>query len=255
MKSFIGVGDGQNLVGFRVINTRTSSPQAACKLLVITAEHIDNLLCEWYPKIDTFVNMQGVKAIRRISFCDRCVGEAVDLKRKSAVSVTSMLSSSLQEENFRQEICGKEVEDGDYADGVGLCSAYDILDDSEVNVEGVNITFDAENGEVLNHYEFFNTGEDEVNFAAYGLHGEELELMLQHRELGKGKLIAFELEEASKLLRENRSLLCPFHFTVDPKDVFPDLVRGLILLFPFLFGRKLLIWLLQNDPYKIITSD
>jgi len=170
--------------------------------------------------------MQGVKAIRRVSLCNRCVAEAVDIKNKSMLNAT-ILSLPLQDETLRREISGKVVTD-DSVDVVGLSSAFDILQEEELNLSGVNITFE-ENGEVINHYEYFNTGEDEVNFSAYGLNAEELELILEHRKLGQGQLVAFELEEASKLLRNNRPLLCPFHFTVDPRDVFPDLVSLLYI--------------------------
>ena len=47
--------------------------------------------------------------------------------------------------------------------------------------------------------------------------------MREYRQNAKGSIIAFELEEASKLLRKNIPLVCPFHGKVSLGQIFPDL--------------------------------
>ncbi|XP_066912686.1 leucine-rich repeat serine/threonine-protein kinase 1-like isoform X2 [Clytia hemisphaerica] len=207
-------GEGQNLVGFRVTGTNYASSQTACKLLVITTEHIDNLLGEWYPKIDTFVDLHGIKAIRRISFCDRCLSEAIEIKGRSGSQL------SLNEQHYSNgEITGTEVLAETHEVGA-FASAYDVLD--ELGVESVTVRLE-EGGEVKSKFDTFNNGQDEVDFGPFDLDEEESDLMTEHRQQGQGKLIAFELEEASKLIRDNKPLLCPFHVQLEAKNVFPDL--------------------------------
>ena len=210
------------MVGFRVIGTKSSSLQTASKLLVLTTEHIDNLLSEWYPKIDTYVDLQGVKAIRRVSFCHECINQAVQIKSKST------LDTIIQSDHFCEETGVKVANQGEGEVGP-FASAFDVVNElsvdgvNELSVDGVHITL-SENGEIINNFEDFNTGEDEVDFLPFDLNEEQLDLMAEHRERGKGKLVVFELEEASKLIRDNKPLLCPFHFKLNPKSIFPDLV-------------------------------
>ena len=201
------------MLGFRVTGINYSSSQTACKLLVITVQHIDNLLAEWYPKIDTFVDLQGVKAIRRVSFCDACVQEAISIQNKST-NVTLPKNDPSSGEASEKETTGT-------GNDKAVSSAFDVINESDL--DSINIVLE-QDGEILDPFEKFNTGQDDVNLDDFDLTNEEKELMYEHRQLGKGKLIAFELEEASKLLRENRPLLCPFHLKLDAKNVFPDLV-------------------------------
>ena len=206
-----GEGEGQNLLGFRVTGTKSDSLQTATKLLVLTTEHIDNLLSEWYPKIDTYVDLHGVKAIRRVSFCNECIHQAFQIKNQAA------LEASVTDKNDQlKEVVGNESNSfGPFA------TAFDML---EEDLEGVNIDI-SEDGEITNHFEGFNTGAEEVDLTAFELDEEQVDLMMEHREQAKGKLVAFGLEEASKLIRDNKALLCPFHLELNSKSVFPDLVR------------------------------
>ena len=210
--------------------TNYASCQTACKLLVITTEHIDNLLGEWYPKIDTFVDLHGIKAIRRISFCDKCLSEAIEIKARSGSQL------SLNEQHYSNgEITGTEVLDETHEVGA-FASAYDVLD--ELGVESVTVRLE-ESGEVKSKFDTFNSGQDEVDFGPFDLDEEESDLMTEHRQQGQGKLIAFELEEASKLIRDNKPLLCPFHVQLESKNVFPDLVRRLCFpAFSYHFTKK-----------------
>lgn len=209
----LGDGEGQNLVGFRAIGTKSSSFQTAAKLLVLTTEHMDNLLSEWYPKIDTYVDVQGVKAIRRVSFCHQCIQQAVEIKNKSLLDTSK--------KNVIEEAGSEVTYNEDDLKGAPFASAFDMI--NEICVDEVDITL-SEDGEINNHFEDFNAGHDEVDFSPFGLNEEEYDLIIEHRQRGKGKLIAFELEEASKLIRGNKPLLCPFHLKLNPKITFPDLV-------------------------------
>ena len=174
---------------------------------------MDNLLSEWYPKIDTYVDVQGVKAIRRVSFCNQCIQQAVEIKNKSLLDTSK--------DNVTEET-GSELDDCDNAyKGTPFASAFDVI--NEIGIDDVNIT-QTEDGEINNHFESFNTGQDEVDLSSFDLDEEQYDLMMEHREHGKGKLVAFELEEASKLIRGNQPLLCPFHLKLNQKIIFPDLV-------------------------------
>ena len=216
----LGDGEGQNLVGFRATGTKSSSFQTAAKLVVLTTEHMDNLLSEWYPKIDTYIDVQGVKAIRRVSFCYQCIQQAIEIKNKSLLDTSK--------DNVTEET-GSELADCDDAfKGTPFASAFDVIND-EINIDEVDITL-TDDGEISNHFESFNTGQDEVDFSPFDLDEEQYDLMMEHREHGKGKLVAFELEEASKLIRGNKPLLCPFHLKLNQKIVFPDLVSLFFIL-------------------------
>lgn len=221
------LGEQQNLVGFRATGTKSSSLQTASKLLVLTTEHMDNLLSEWYPKIDTYVDLQGVKAIRRVSFCHQCIQQAVQIKNKSLLDTSN--------ENVAEE-AGFEVANGaDNFKGTPFASAFDVI--SELSLDEVDITL-SEDGEINNRFEKFNAGQDEIDFSPLDLDEEQIEMMIEHRERGKGKLVAFELEEASKLIRGNKPLICPFHLQLNPKIIFPDLVS-----FNFLFFFYMILFL------------
>ncbi|XP_065648792.1 leucine-rich repeat serine/threonine-protein kinase 1 isoform X2 [Hydra vulgaris] len=67
----------EQMVGFRVKSVHYNSQLNACKLLVLTIEHIDTLLAEWYSQLDRFVDPRGLKAVRRVSFCSKCIENGV----------------------------------------------------------------------------------------------------------------------------------------------------------------------------------
>ena len=53
---------------------KNNFPQTACELLVLTAEHFDNLMTDWFPDLD-LQNIHGEKSIQRIGLCPDCVAE------------------------------------------------------------------------------------------------------------------------------------------------------------------------------------
>ena len=71
--SLLELQDNQNMIGFRVVGVEDSSSRTACHLLVIAIEHIDSLLSEWFSNLDTYTNIQGIKAVRRVGICTDCI--------------------------------------------------------------------------------------------------------------------------------------------------------------------------------------
>ena len=139
------------MVGFRVKSVHYNSHLNACKLLVLTIEHIDNLLAEWYPQLDRLIDAHGIKAVRRVSFCNKCL--------QSAILTSNINANTNPLFNFFGDLSEDEIE----------------------KLKGIN-------------------------------------------ESKKKCIVAFELEQGAKNLKESSDLICPFHNDVDIKSIFPDLV-------------------------------
>lgn len=211
-------------MGFRVIGIKNTSVRPSCKLLVITVEHIDNLLAEWYPKIDTLSNIHGIKAVRRVSFCDQCLQESIEAIQSSE----RKKSKSVAGDDLRENVCGRVVMETDNTERSVFTPD---VPDEVTGVEDVNISFDEgcgtdDGGEGSEEVDSGNLDIDVLNLSR-----EEKDLLRDYRSTAKGQLVAFELEEGSKLLRLNKPLICPFHLEVEPKNIFPDLVGSLSRLY------------------------
>lgn len=202
------------------------------------------MLAEWYPKIDTCANVHGIKAVRRVSFCDQCLLQSIQKEEKSWKSTRS---KSMASNDIRDQVCDtSRVVSPDSAPSADdqpqqqqeqrSVFTPDIPEEVFASADDINISFDSD-GEVIVDEEELNSGKDEVDFGSLGLSKEAQELLLEYRANSKGKIIAFELEEASKLLRFNEPIVCPFHLKVEPKNVFPDLVSEDILYICYISGK------------------
>lgn len=204
-------GNGENLVVFRVIGISEDSTKTACQLLVITIEHIDSLFAEWFPKIDCYTNIHGNKAVQRVSFCNECLHQALGKVGKaetSEVHQTELFTSSRKEvvpDHEKEQMVytayrSHAASIAESLDNLSILDEEDATDGSDT--ESVS-------SEIYNDIE--------------GITEEEKALLLEYREMAHGCIIAFELEEASKLLRKNLPLVCPFHYSVSMEKIFPDL--------------------------------
>ncbi|XP_065057929.1 leucine-rich repeat serine/threonine-protein kinase 1-like isoform X2 [Rhopilema esculentum] len=70
----VNPGDKNEKTQFRVATVKNNFPQTACELLVLTAEHFDNLMTDWFPDLD-LQNIHGEKSIQRIGLCPDCIAE------------------------------------------------------------------------------------------------------------------------------------------------------------------------------------
>ena len=213
------------MIGFRVVGVKDTSYRTSCQLLVITVEHMDNLLMEWFPKIDQFTNFQGIKAVRRVSFCNMCLLDTLKKTEKKQNPVS-------QEMDIKKNVCGNfvletgETERNVYTpdeEKMRTMSVDSIEDEEETASEEQDKDDEKEQDEDGSIKSGEEPTEDDY------LDDDEFQLMEEYRQRAKGCIVAFELEEASKLLREKNDLLCPFHYKVDFSNIFPDLVGKQIL--------------------------
>lgn len=227
--------ESNNLVGFRVVNVSDKSSRAACQILVLAVEHIDNLFGEWFTKLDDYINIQGVKAIQRVSYCQPCLLEAIG-------NLQPNLNSNFQSNNLQNNSFGgvyaenneRNVFTPDIKDLPNQTFHSDSLEDNDendpLNSSSPKSIFEENDGDHssgLGHDANDGSGNDDDPYKDLNIDEDEKEMLRDYRENANGKIIAFELEEASKLLRKGRDLICPFHLSVDFKDSFPDLVSYL----------------------------
>ena len=200
-------------------------------------EHIDNLFGEWFTKLDDYINIQGVKAIQRVSYCQPCLLEAIR-------NLQPNLNSNVQSDNLESSSFG-----GGYAENNERnVFAPDINDSPNQTVHSGSLDENGENDSLSSPRSIFEEddrgdssglghdaddggGNGDDPYKDLNIDEDEKEILRDYRENANGKIIAFELEEASKLLRKSRDLICPFHLSVDFKDSFPDLVS--YLLYPY----------------------
>nr|XP_047128450.1 leucine-rich repeat serine/threonine-protein kinase 1 [Hydra vulgaris] len=142
-------------IGFCVKSVHYNAQLNACKLFVLTIEHIDTLLAEWYPQLDNFIDLHGMNAVRRVSFCSKCIESAIQISNNA---LRDFLNSTFSTD-FLGDLSEKEIS----------------------------------------------------------------QLMFIH-ESKKDCIVAFELEQGSQYLNENKDLVCPIHNVIDIKTTFPDLV-------------------------------
>lgn len=218
--------EGENLVGFRVVGVCEYSSQAATQLLNITVEHIDNLFSEWYPKIDQYTDIHGHKGICRVSFCDKCLRSVIEKDNAKTNNNASKQKGDLEEGLRGHVVLETEGERNVYTPDE---TAHRSLNESIDQSFDDGAAKDGNDNEADDDDVFENISEEEY------FHEEQYQLLEELRIQAKGCIVAFELEEGSKLLRENKPLLCPFHYKVQFKDIFPDLVRtfDVILLFGY----------------------
>lgn len=206
--------EGENLVGFRVVGVCEYSSQAATQLLNITVEHIDNLFSEWYPKIDQYTDIHGHKGICRVSFCDKCLRSVIEKDNAKTNNNASKQKGDLEEGLRGHVVLETEGERNVYTpDETTHRSLNESIDQSFDD----GAAKDGNDNEADDDDVFENISEEEY------FHEEQYQLLEELRIQAKGCIVAFELEEGSKLLRENKPLLCPFHYKVQFKDIFPDL--------------------------------
>ena len=68
----------KNLVAFRVKSVTDSNIQTAARFLSLTIHHIDTLLQDWYPGLDT-TNIYGQNLVTRIIPCHKCIRRIIAL--------------------------------------------------------------------------------------------------------------------------------------------------------------------------------
>lgn len=227
--------EGSNVVGFRVVNVSDKSSRAACQILVLAVEHIDNLFCEWFSKLDDYINIQGVKAIQRVSYCQPCLLEAIGNLQpnlNSNVQSDNLESSSfggVYAENYERNVFAPDTNDSPnqtvHSDSTDSNDENDPLNSSARSIFGED---DRGHSSGLGHDANDGGGNGDDPYKDLSIDEDEKEMLRDYRKNASGKIIAFELEEASKLLRKGRDLICPFHLSVDFEDSFPDLVSHLL---------------------------
>ena len=60
------------MTGFRVHDVLDTTLQYAARLLAITIDHIDNLITDWFPGLDT-QTVQGHRLVTRLIPCPKCI--------------------------------------------------------------------------------------------------------------------------------------------------------------------------------------
>ena len=80
MEKFVVKNDSpaKNFVGFRVKSVSDCRLQSAARFLALTVDHIDTLLGDWYPGLDT-TNMFGENLVTRLIPCQKCVNRVISL--------------------------------------------------------------------------------------------------------------------------------------------------------------------------------
>ncbi|XP_065648790.1 leucine-rich repeat serine/threonine-protein kinase 1 isoform X3 [Hydra vulgaris] len=92
-------------IGFCVKSVHCNSQLNACKLFVLTIEHIDTLLAEWYPQLDNFVDPHGINAVKRVSFCSKCIESVLQISNNALEYFPSSTFST----DFFGDLSEKEI--------------------------------------------------------------------------------------------------------------------------------------------------
>jgi hypothetical protein len=65
-------------VGFRVKSVSDSNIKTAARFLALTIHHIDTLLEDWYPGLDT-INIYGENLVTRLIPCQKCIKRIISM--------------------------------------------------------------------------------------------------------------------------------------------------------------------------------
>ena len=71
------------MIGFRVRSVTEGRVQPSARLLTIIAEHIDNLITDWFPGLDT-LTVHGYRLVTRLIPCPACITMAAAPSGSSA---------------------------------------------------------------------------------------------------------------------------------------------------------------------------
>lgn len=64
--------EGSKLIGFKVKSVTDCNIQSAARLVAITVEHMDTLITDWFPGLDT-ITVHGHRLVTRLVPCPKCI--------------------------------------------------------------------------------------------------------------------------------------------------------------------------------------
>ena len=98
-----GPAESKMLVGFRVQDVLDTSLQFAARLLAITVEHIDNLITDWFPGLDT-QTVQGHRLVTRLIPCPKCIASVSGVPEEPVDPPGKRTSQEKKQEGHSQTV-------------------------------------------------------------------------------------------------------------------------------------------------------
>ncbi|XP_068698664.1 leucine-rich repeat serine/threonine-protein kinase 1-like [Montipora capricornis] len=86
--------EGSKLIGFKVKSVIDSNLQSAARLVAITAEHMDNLITDWFPGLDN-TTVQGHRLVTRLVPCPKCIMVVCGVEEEESVKQNTAESTGI----------------------------------------------------------------------------------------------------------------------------------------------------------------
>ena len=252
-------------MAFRVKSVRDSNIQTAARFLALTINHIDTLLQDWYPGLDT-TNIYGENLVTRLIPCQKCIKRIISMgavpSQRHRVSRKDRDDGSEGDENsktnspYRQstfyvknsddddhEAPTRDVEstrnespvrdttspssdDSGSSSGLGTDSSFAAIDPEDFSRESSPVN---PNGNSERNEDEQDTSDSETERSRTSSQTSGVPPSPRHGSgAGKRVIATFEFEECVVVSHTADHVTCPIDGDLPLKEAAPDVVSNII---------------------------